>query len=298
MSTKIGSARTHSQMLMLSFGILALGFSPISLAAVASSPDESDAPVRSSITTHSVRGGRDNPTLSKQTAEEYSALVTEGARAAAKTRGAQHKSDLSSVHSESASFDFWFYEVDVELFNDDDNDGYFHGIDVLFDVDTNFISADVYGVLYLSLDGGPWNEYAETETFTIFGTSANDEYVLVTELLAGYPTGSYDVLIELFDAYDNSFLTSFGPEETSELAFLPLEDFELDAPIVPVQVVVNHGHGGGGAMDSWYLGVFLMLLFFSGARRIWIRRNDSLVRIDSPAPQWLDQAEHRRRFDS
>jgi len=298
MSTKIGSARTHSQMLVLGFGILALGFASISLAAAASSPAESDAPVRSSITTHSVRGGRDNPTLSKQTAEDYSALVTKGTRAATKTRGAQLKSDLSTVHSESASFDFWFYEVDVELFNDDDNDGYFHGIDVLFDVDTNFISADVYGVLYLSLDGGPWNEYAETETFTIFGTSANDEYVLVTELLAGYPTGSYDVLIELFDAYDNSFLTSFGPDETSELSFLPLEDFELDAPIVPVQVVVNHGHGGGGAIDSWYLGAFLLLLFFSGARKIWIRRNDALVRIDSPAPRWLDQAEHQRRFDS
>ena len=59
--------------------------------------------------------------------------------------------------------------------------------------------------MYLSYEGGPWNEYAETEDFTIFGTSSEDEYVLVSELMSGYPTGSYDILIELFDAYDGAF---------------------------------------------------------------------------------------------
>jgi len=296
MSTKIESALTSSKSLVLAIGFLAIGFASASLAAPESPATETESNARSSISTHSIRGGRDNPSVSKETVEDYGPLATAGVRDVAKTRGGQFKTGLGTTQSQSASFDFWFYEADVILFNDDDNDGYFHGIDLLFDVDTNFISADVYAVLYLSLDGGPWNEYAETETFTIFGTSATDEYVLVTELMAGYPTGSYDILIELFDAYDNAFLTSFGPDETSELSYLPLEDYELDAPIVPVQVVVNHGHGGGGAMDSWFLGAFILLLLSSGFRKIWIRRNDALIRIDSPAPGWQDNAEHQRRF--
>ena len=296
MSTKIGSVLTNSKSLALAIGFLTIGFSSASLAAPENATSETESKARSSISTHSIRGGRDNPSVSKETVEDYGALATVGARDSAKTRGGQFKTGFGTTQSQSASFDFWFYEADVVLFNDDDNDGYFHGIDLLFDVDTNFISADVYAVLYLSLDGGPWNEYAETETFTVFGTSANDEYVLVTELMAGYPTGSYDILVELFDDYDNAFLTSFGPDESSALSFLPLEDFELDAPYVPVQVVVNHGHGGGGAMDSWLLGAFILLLLSSGLRRIWLRRNDALVRIDSPTPGWQEHAEYQGRF--
>ena len=53
--------------------------------------------------------------------------------------------------------DFWFYDVDVALFADADRDGYYWGIDLLFDADTNYGAADVFAVLYLSYDGGPWN---------------------------------------------------------------------------------------------------------------------------------------------
>ncbi|MDX1518322.1 MAG: choice-of-anchor H family protein [Woeseiaceae bacterium] len=152
--------------------------------------------------------------------------------------------------SRTPNTDFWFYTADVELFGDEDRDGYFHGIDLLFDADTVYNVADVYAVVYLSEEGGPWFEYAETETFTIFGASSDDEYVIVSELLAGYPRASYDILIELFDTWDNSFVADFGPENTSELAFLPLEDAERDTPVTAPDVVVV-SRGGGGAVDIW-----------------------------------------------
>ena len=66
----------------------------------------------------------------------------------------------------------------------------------------------------------------------------------MTELVEGYPSGSYDILIELFDAYDDSFLAYIGPDDTSELAFLPLEDAYRDTPIVPDIIIVEE-HGGG-----------------------------------------------------
>ncbi len=145
----------------------------------------------------------------------------------------------------SADPNFWFYDVDVILFSDHDRDGYFYGIDLLFDADTTYLSAEVYAVLYLSYEYGPWNEYASTENFTLLGATSTDEYTIETELVSGYPTGSYDILIELFDAYDGAFLASIGPEDTSELSYLTLEDSNRDAVQGgSTQVVVSSGGGG------------------------------------------------------
>jgi hypothetical protein len=153
----------------------------------------------------------------------------------------------------SADPNFWFYDVDVALFADADRDGYYWGIDLLFDADTSYGAADVFAVLYLSYEGGPWNEYAETEDITLFGTSGFDDYVVESELVSGYPTGEYDILIELYDAYDGSFLASIGPEDTSELSLLPLEDSTRDSS-GNTQIVVNSGGGSLG----WLLLVALL----------------------------------------
>jgi len=250
---------------------------------------------RASITRHTVSGGRDNPVDVVETTEDYAALVTAGDRNKADTRGGLAKPGPGSVGAESGSHDFWIYEADVILFNDDDGDGYFYGIDLLFDADTIYGVADVYAVLYLSYEGGPWNEYAVTEDFTIFGASGSDEYVLVTELMSGYPTGSYDLLIELFDPFDGAFLASLGPIDSSELGYLPLEDYDRDAPVQEARVVINHGSGGGG-IDGWFLSVLFLILFVSAIRKIWRRRNDVLMRIDSPAPCWRNNTNEQHRI--
>ena len=56
-----------------------------------------------------------------------------------------------------------------------------------------------------------------------------------------------------------------GPESTSELAFLPLEDAGQDAP-GPQTVVVNHGSGGGAA-DLLTLAILAFVAAGSAALR-------------------------------
>ena len=124
------------------------------------------------------------------------------------------------------------------------------------------MSAEVYAVVYLSYEGGPWNEYAVTENFIINGASGGDDYVIVTELLSGYPSGSYDLLIELFDAWDDSFVAWIGPDETPELAFLPLEDADRDVAEIPEVIVVHES--GGGSTSTWFI---LALLLTAALRR-------------------------------
>jgi len=211
---------------------------------------------RLSITTQNTMEQRDNGIAGIVSEDEFDALVTGGQRSGGKDSSSQSKTTIQASHA--ANSDFWFYSADVVLFNDHDRDGFFSGIDLLFDADTYFTVADVYAVIYLSLEGGEWNEYAATENFTLFASSSEDDYVVVTELLAGYPAGSYDILIELFDAYDDTFLAWIGPDDTSELAFLPLEDAERDAVVVPEVIVVNHG----GGSFSWLMVLSLGLAAF------------------------------------
>lgn len=177
--------------------------------------------------------------------DEFDALQLTGTRDKQGTRSVMQKLGTTTV--QAADPNIWFYDADVELFSDFDRDGYYFGIDLLFDADTAYSAVDVYAVLYLSYEYGPWNEYASTDDFTLFGSTSADDYIVETELVSGYLTGNYDILIELFDAYDGTYLASFGPDDTSELALLPLEDSTRDAVSGShTQVVVNSGGGSLG----------------------------------------------------
>ena len=213
---------------------------------------EDGAEQRSSESLNFSQGGRANmrnPEKGSLSVDQYEPLKKGDSRSSGVSKSLDGKTANSL--SQSSSFDFWIFDADVQLFYDDDGDGYYYGIDLLFDADTIYSSADVYAAVYLSYEGGPWNEYAVTEDFTIYGSSGSDEFVLVTELMSGYPTGEYDLLIELFDSFNGDFVASFGPGDTSELAYLPLEDFNRDAPIVEQRVVVTRS--GGGALGIWML---------------------------------------------
>ncbi|MGI9238633.1 MAG: choice-of-anchor H family protein [Woeseiaceae bacterium] len=235
----------------LRFGlVLAL----VSLAAAGQASEATDDATRKTITSQGLVSAGGAKADNEPTTDERASLTLSGKREKPKRSAGQQK--LSGNRASEPNTDFWIYSADAVLFEDRDGDGFFTGIDLLFDADTYYDVADVYAVLYLSYEYGPWNEYAETETFTIFGAAAGDEYVVETDLVEGYPTGNYDILIELYDAYDNAFVASFGPEDTSELAILPLEDIGRDTPVgTTTQVVVN---SGGGGSIGWFLTLGLL----------------------------------------
>ena len=233
--------------------VLSLTFA--SLPAAGQVKVTTDSEPRVSVTTQGFASSRGaGPAVSSK--DEYEALTRDGERDNKTSVIEQRQS--AGTQAPTVNTDFWFYDAFVTLFSDADRDGYFTGIKLEFDADTIYAAADVYAVVYLSYEYGPWNEYASTDDFTIFGTSASDEYVIETELVSGYPTGDYDILIELYDTFDGYLVASFGPEDSPELSLLPLEDFTYDAPVgTTTQVVVNQG-GGGSA--SW-----LLILALAGA---------------------------------
>ena len=221
---------------------LVAGLLLLSVAAIA---NPAAPETRLSITTQGSRADIDSGSSGVTSTDEFDGLSVEGERSTNKSSTTLSKSGFTT--SAATNSDFWFYTADVELFNDHDRDGFFHGIDLYFDADTYYSYAEVYAVVYLSQEGGPWSEYAVTENFTLYGATSEDDYVIATELLSGYPSGSYDLLVELFDAWDDSFVAWIGPEDTPELAFLPLEDANRDVPDTTDVIVVNNHSGGGAA---------------------------------------------------
>ena len=223
--------------------------------------------------------GRDAATATREARDEFDALVMQGdrARPSRKDRsGTPISAKASANASRTPNTDFWFFLTDVRLFADDDRDGYYSGIDLLFDVDSYFASADVYAVAYLSFESGPWNEYTSTDNFTVYGASDIDEYSIVTDLVSGYPRGSYDLLVEVFDAYNDELLAYFGPEDTSEFALLPLEDMDRDAPVDGGQTVIVES-GGGGSADWAFLLMTGFCALYLLCRRQKLMRSPSRV---------------------
>lgn len=139
---------------------------------------------------------------------------------------------------------FWFFSALGSLLHDDDGDGYYHRFSVRFDADTSYSSARVYAKLYLSYEGGPWNHYATTAEFDIAGERGDDDYEVVTELDSGYPSGRYDVLIQLYTAEYQQLVGLIGPYETEALGTLLLEDAESD--YVFEETVEYDVHASGG----------------------------------------------------
>ncbi|MCU7906410.1 MAG: choice-of-anchor H family protein [Candidatus Thiodiazotropha sp. (ex Epidulcina cf. delphinae)] len=149
----------------------------------------------------------------------------------------------------AAARTFSIFDAQTVISRDDDDDGYHHRLKVSFDADLSGDRAWVYAKLYLSLEGGPWNHYFTTDSFPIETDSGRDDYEVVTRLLDGYPTGYYDVLIELYDEEADLPVVNYGPYEDRDLSVLPLEDSHRDA---------DDGYGGSGAIGPgiWLLGLF------------------------------------------
>jgi hypothetical protein len=225
----------------------------IGISNNAAAKEEAKGSTRVSVMRQGTLAERDRGIIGASIEIEYTALDIIGKPPGEERLTTQPITLSTSVVSPNT--DYWFYNADIELYFDYDEDGHYYGIDLWFDADTYFDAVDVYAVVYLSYESGPWNEFAATDNFTIFGASSDDDYVIETELMSGYPTGSYDILIELFDSFDGALLASIGSDDTAELALLPLEDSDRDAPVIVVQQFI--AHGGGGSTG------FLMLIMLA-----------------------------------
>jgi hypothetical protein len=152
-------------------------------------------------------------------------------------RGATKTAPLKSVRPSSPGLakmtsDFSFFDASSTLLADRDGDGFHREFRVRFDADVVSGSARVFARLYLRRAGDrDWLLYHETDDFEIFGDDGDDDYFVSATLDDGWPTGDYDVLIDLYESGFSGVVATIGPFDSDGLALLPLEEVGLDQPL-------------------------------------------------------------------
>ena len=160
-------------------------------------------------------------------------------------------------HPDFAVFDAW-----VSMDEDVDYDGYYSTFTLEFDVDTVYERAEVYAVLYLARTD-VYEQYHVTSVFSIYGDSSNDSLLVQSELHQGFPPGEYDVLIEVYDAYDDNLVAATDSFNDADLAFLSLEsrNHEVEAEVIIVT------HESGGALSTLWLALLAGIAGYRKLRR-------------------------------
>jgi hypothetical protein len=231
------------------------------LSAVASAAPPTDAASAERVTRSAEGFARDHADDELRSLDSFAETRTAPSDVVTKPR---HPTTNGPTIAAAVFGDSYVFEAMTDLFYDVDSDGYFHQLRVRFDADTIFDTSWIYAKIFVSADGNSWEQVFETADFVIHGSDPDDDYEVETELVSGYSTGLYDVLIELYDADDGTLVDEFGPNESSDFSLLPLEDAVRDGaepdPLPPID-----DDGGGGAV-SW---LTLAPLF---AAMVWVRR--------------------------
>lgn len=139
----------------------------------------------------------------------------------------------------TVSPEYTLFDASSDLISDFDHDGFYHRFAITIDADTVYNVGYVYAKLYLSYEGGPWEHFATSHNYHIYGDSADDAFTIETELADGFHAGHYDIRIELYDADHQHWLLSYGPYDDGSLSNLPLEDSYYDGadPIISLPPV-------------------------------------------------------------
>ena len=128
---------------------------------------------------------------------------------------------------------------------------------------------EVYALLYISKNGGPWAHYFTTDNFIIEGDTDLDEYEVITTFLSGYSSDYYDVLIDLYQVGYNDSVASYSSDDSNALYALSLESADFDVPYIEtysetyIEVIDN----SGGSFSF----VTLLIIFISFVFRLKIQ---------------------------
>lgn len=170
-----------------------------------------------------------------------------------------------AYHADDVSFDI--FDAWISLSGDLDYDGFYHQLRVNFDADTSSEHETVYAKLYLSYEGGPWQQYAISELFDIHADAIEDTYEVVTELVQGYPAGYYSVLIELHSLFHPGIVASRVIDYHDNGYAIALEDLDHDDAHAyqPYEEVIVYGSSGSFSMAGLLI-LGLLLLSRNGFR--------------------------------
>lgn len=137
----------------------------------------------------------------------------------------------SDLHPLWHSHGTWVTDIGTLLYNDWDRDGYYTGISLSIDADSEYQHQTVFAVIDITLADGTREHLFTTQAFDLYHHSIGDRYQANIELVRNYPAGHYDLIIDLVDAHDYRILDTVDAFLFRNLSQLPLESENLDVVI-------------------------------------------------------------------
>lgn len=122
------------------------------------------------------------------------------------------------------SYSYWIYDLFASLEYDFDGDGFYQRLSLNFQPDLDIGDGEIYADIYISYENSQWDYLTSTSDYYVSAGLSNDYFRITTQLDSGYPTGYYDILIELHDSHSGRLVASYGPADSLALDDLPLED--------------------------------------------------------------------------
>lgn len=262
MSLKSTEKQTHKLIPAL---VAVLALSAISFNSYSANNTQSRSSRSISFTTNTeIDKTEKDRQLKLAEADTLSPLVKQGFREEGVSEKKLPTGISTLTYTDSTSYstgEFSIYDASTDLISDFDFDGFYHRLSVKIDADTIHDVSYVYAKLYLSYEGGPWNHYATSNSYHIYGDSVLDSFIIETELADGYPPGYYDIRIELYDADYGDWLVSYGPYDDASLSALPLEDSYYDDEYIDNGYYIETGVAiSAGSLSTWLLTVPALLL--------------------------------------
>ena len=143
------------------------------------------------------------------------------------SRSAQAKNLGDFHHQTHDRPTIWISDIGTLLFDDWDSDGYHSGFSITIDVNSEFGDTEVYAKIYLEPSYSASVLLHTTERFSVYGTTASDEYRVDTELRNNFEADYYNLSIDIHDAWSDELLTSANARGFNNLNQLPLESGEM-----------------------------------------------------------------------
>lgn len=116
----------------------------------------------------------------------------------------------------------------IDLFEDNDGDGFYQTFVLRFDPDSFYRRINVFATIDIRSRGGAWNEFYTTDRFTVETGSPWDVTEISARVLGGYPTNEYDLSITLYEIDCCNQPVPVLSFDHPVLSNLPLEDGDYD----------------------------------------------------------------------
>jgi len=154
--------------------------------------------------------------------------------------------DLQALAIEGQAYDqsqdISIYSADIDLYNDDNHNGYYHQLSVSFDVDVPYGRADLIAQFYID------DQLIYTSRrFSIFANSTSDEQTFDVEMISGLEAGYYDLDIHILDADELVQRHHIAAVDWVVFKDLPLESAywdHVDDEVITVDVEQSGGNLG------------------------------------------------------